>query len=87
MRALVSPFLLVVTAIAGCGEKESVRTVEWYRSQDTERKAVIARCENNPGERALMPNCINAKQADNEKALSRRGWLAPDAANVGKDKD
>ncbi|AEC20743.1 hypothetical protein PT7_2203 [Pusillimonas sp. T7-7] len=48
---------------------------------------MIIKCKANPGELALAPNCVNAKQANNEKALSRRGWLTPDAANPGKGKD
>lgn len=87
MRALITPLLFVTATLVGCSEKEVVQTVDWYKSQHTERKAMIIKCKANPGELALAPNCVNAKQANNEKALSRRGWLTPDAANLGKGKD
>lgn len=87
MRALITPLLFVIATLVGCGEKEIVQTVDWYKSQDTERKAMIIKCKANPGELALAPNCVNAKQADNEKALSRRGWLTPNTADFGKSKD
>ncbi|GAE49189.1 plasmid-related lipoprotein [Xanthomonas arboricola pv. pruni str. MAFF 311562] len=38
-------------------------------------KEMIAKCKSNPGELAASPNCINAQQAQNEKDLSRRGYL------------
>lgn len=87
MRALITPLLFVIATLVGCSEKEIVQTVDWYKSQDTERKAMIIKCKANPGELALAPNCVNAKQADNEKALSRRGWLTPNTADFGKSKD
>lgn len=87
MRALTTLLLFVTAALVGCSEKETVKTVDWYKSQDAERKAMIIKCKANPGELALTPNCVNAKQADNEKALSRRGWLTPNTADFGKSKD
>jgi hypothetical protein len=87
MRYLIASVLLATLALIGCSEKEIVQTVDWYKAQDTDRKAMIAKCKANPGELSLTPNCVNAKQADNEKSLSRRGWLKPDAVDLGKDKD
>ncbi|MFM2281206.1 MAG: hypothetical protein RLZZ444_3437 [Pseudomonadota bacterium] len=77
--------VLVVTAVlAGCGENTPVQTVDWYKAHDTERKAMIAKCKANPGELAASPNCINAQQAQNEKDLSRRGFLKLPPVDAGK---
>jgi hypothetical protein len=86
MKSLIASVLFTTAALVGCSEKEIVQTVDWYKTQDADRKAMVAKCKANPGELILTPNCVNAKQADNEKALSRRGWLKPDAVDLGKDK-
>lgn len=45
---------------------------------------MIAKCKANPGELAASPNCINAQQAQNEKDLSRRGFLKLPPVDAGK---
>lgn len=70
--------LFVVAAVlTGCGDKTPVQTVEWYKDHDAERKEMVAKCGDNPGQNELTANCVNAKQADKEKANARRGWLTP----------
>ncbi|CBA17119.1 EexN family lipoprotein [Xanthomonas albilineans] len=76
--------LVVVAVLAGCGENTPIQTVDWYKAHDTERKAMIATCKVNPGELAASPNCINAQQAQNEKDLSRRGFLKMPQVDAGK---
>ena len=80
----LSSVLVVAAALAGCGENTPVQTVDWYKAHDTERKAMIAKCKANPGELAASPNCINAQQAQNEKDLSRRGFLKLPPVDAGK---
>ncbi len=80
----LSIVLVVAAALAGCGENTPVQTVDWYKANDTERKAMIAKCKANPGELAASPNCINAQQAQNEKDLSRRGFLKLPPVDAGK---
>lgn len=52
-------------ALTGCTKEalEPVNTVEWYKTHDTERKAMLTKCLNNPGQLAETPNCVNAKEA------------------------
>ena len=57
----VVAILAVLTALSACSRK--VQTVEWYQAHETERKAMVAECKNNPGEGQSDPNCINAGQA------------------------
>ncbi len=68
-----------VTILAGCSESEPVQTVDWYKEHNAERLAMLEKCRNNPGEKQLTPNCMNAKQADNEASNARRGYVQPPA--------
>lgn len=81
---------LAITGIfTGCGENTPVQTVEWYKSDnhDVERKEMLAKCQNNPGELAASPNCINAQKAQTEKDLSRRSYLKMPSVDLGKKGD
>lgn len=80
----LSIILVVAAVLAGCGENTPVQTVDWYKAHDAERKEMLAKCKNNLGEHAASPNCLNAQQADNEKANARRGWLKPGAIDLEK---
>ena len=67
-------FVVAVALLAGCDEKETVQTVDWYKTQEAERLAMIKKCDANPGELALSPNCINAKKAANQITVDKRGY-------------
>jgi hypothetical protein len=61
----LSVFLVMLVALTGCkDENQEVQTVEWYKTHEVERKAMVTTCEDNPGELAITPNCVNAKAAD-----------------------
>ena len=51
-------FLLFFSAVVlvGCGEKTPVQTVDWYKTHDAERLAMIEKCAANPGELAASPD-------------------------------
>lgn len=51
----------LLAALAGCSE--STQTVEWYKEHEAERKTMLEKCRNNPGDLAASPNCVNARQA------------------------
>lgn len=70
----VSFVLAVAVILAGCGESTTVRTVDWYKNHDAERKSMILKCEESPGELATTPNCINAKTAANHLAVDKRDY-------------
>lgn len=55
---------LVLSCIFTASFAAEVQTVDWYKANKTERKAVLATCRNNPGELAKTPNCVNASRAD-----------------------
>lgn len=66
-RALVG---LLAMALAGCSDDE-IRDVHYYVEHPKERATQITKCENNPGQMRLEPNCINAG-----KALWKAGMLS-----------
>lgn len=71
---------LAAAVIAGCNEEnkksvEEVKTVDYYMTNKDEMKEVLKKCNNNPGELALTPNCINAGKADNKLVWSSRGGI------------
>ena len=70
----ISIVLIVAAVLAGCGEKTPVQTVDWYKTHEAERIAMIKECSANPGELAASPNCINAKTAANHLAVDKRGY-------------
>ena len=45
---------------------DPVHDVEWYKTHEGERKDMLTRCHNNPGQLAITPNCVNAEQAARE---------------------
>lgn len=51
------------------------KTVTYYDEHDGERKAVLARCRDNPGQLRDTPDCVNAERADAQKDLARRAHL------------
>ncbi|MEB1609826.1 EexN family lipoprotein [Xanthomonas campestris pv. campestris] len=51
------------------------KTVTYYAEHNDERKTVLTRCRDNPGELRETPDCVNAERADAKKALARRGHL------------
>ena len=69
-------YLLFFSAVVlvGCGDKTPVQTVDWYKTHEAERIAMIKECSANPGELAASPNCINAKTAANHLTVDKRGY-------------
>jgi hypothetical protein len=68
MRASTFVFAIsMIFALSACSEP--VQTAEWYKEHQAERKAMMEKCANNPGELRGTPNCINAQQAARMEAL------------------
>lgn len=70
----------LLTALTGCNEEkkaeaepEVVQTVDWYKEHAAERRVMLDKCKNNPGELAATPNCVNASRADASATWSARG--------------
>ena len=74
MKKLSTLLIVAAAVLVGCGEKTPVQTVDWYKTHDAERLAMIEKCTANPGELAASPNCINAKTAANHLVVDKRGY-------------
>jgi hypothetical protein len=77
MTKLNLGLFLALMALPACADQ--VNTVDWYVDHPDERKAEIARCDNNPGELQNTPDCINAKEAG-RKAVEVKAKQALDNA-------
>ncbi|MGS0550511.1 EexN family lipoprotein [Xanthomonas oryzae] len=65
---------LLMLLLAGCGDSEPTRTVSEYKADKELRASTLAACKNNPGDKGLSPNCINAGHAEDEVLNARRGY-------------
>lgn len=63
--------VLALIVLAGCAP-EATHDVAFYMDNPKNRGEKIAECKNNPGEKALMANCINAVQAEYKAMLRGR---------------
>ncbi|MCE4551929.1 EexN family lipoprotein [Xanthomonas hortorum] len=62
-------------ALTSQAHADAPKTVTYYAEHNDERKTVLTRCRDNPGELRETPDCVNAERADAKKALARRGHL------------
>jgi hypothetical protein len=44
--------------------RDATKSVSWYQAHKAERLIVVAECNDNPGELAAAPNCVNALRAN-----------------------
>jgi hypothetical protein len=56
--------LPILAMLASCGE--ATKTVSEFKADDPLRASTLAGCQNNPGEWATTPNCVNAETATQE---------------------
>ena len=76
--------VLVSTAIASPAWAEA-NTVDWYVAHEDERKAMEAKCANDPGDLQNDPDCINAKEAGRQAALDTAREKLDNGADRVKD--
>ncbi|HET9239204.1 MAG TPA: EexN family lipoprotein [Oligoflexus sp.] len=71
--------LIVVTSFiaAGCEKEKDVKTVEWFKEHEKERREMLAKCNDNPGELIATPNCFNANRAESSMTWSSRSGMRP----------
>jgi hypothetical protein len=64
---LLSAFVMGLS-LTSCTKEalDPVHDVQWYKTHEGERKDMLAKCHNNPGQLAITPNCVNAEQAARE---------------------
>ncbi|ECT3230448.1 EexN family lipoprotein [Salmonella enterica subsp. enterica serovar Kentucky] len=72
MKKILIP-LLVVSALSGCKDNEPTHDVQYYLDNPKERTEKLAECKNNPGEKALAANCLNAGEAQRKAMFQGDG--------------
>lgn len=92
-KSLVSAVVFFSIVLTACGKSEAIRTVDYYKSHDVERKEMLEKCRNEMGVKAAVSdNCMNATKAKTalETSASRNTYtelevLKPsDLSNLGK---
>jgi hypothetical protein len=58
-------FVVTAVSAAGCAPvpDRATQTVDYYTGHAKERQMMLEQCQNNPGEIARSPNCVNAMAA------------------------
>ncbi len=58
-------FVVTAVSAAGCAPVPDLgtQTVDYYTGHAKERQTMLEQCQNNPGELARSPNCVNAMAA------------------------
>ncbi len=70
-KSLISTLMFSVAILAGCSESEATQTVDYYKTHDIERKAMLEKCRNKMGAKAATSdNCINATKANTALEVS-----------------
>lgn len=72
MKKLIIPLLMVLT-LSACKD-EPTNDVQYYLDNPSERAEKLAECKNNPGEKAIAANCLNAGEAQ-RKAMFQGGGM------------
>ena len=72
MQKQIALMLLAGIVFTGCSG-EPTHDVQYYLNHVPERSAKIADCRNNPGEKRIEPNCVNAREAERQAGLKGDG--------------
>ena len=65
---------LLSVGLIAC-HRETIHDVAWWKAHGSDRKDMIARCENNPGLMEHNPNCENSEQALSDMMFDHHGSL------------
>lgn len=71
---------LFITALAltlvACKTEETM-SVEFYLANPDARKLKLTECANNPGDKAIQANCVNAKEAQHKSLFDPKNTGMP----------
>lgn len=73
----VVPVLLACGWLAGCSRESAAHTVDWYLAHTADRRALVGRCENDPGTLGRTPACVNAMAAAAQAGIGSLRDLPP----------
>ncbi|EJE4644421.1 EexN family lipoprotein [Vibrio parahaemolyticus] len=69
MKIKLLSICMLAGLITACSD-EVTNDVQYYLDNPNVRAEKIAECANNPGEKAVSPNCLNAREAEKQAMLS-----------------
>jgi hypothetical protein len=71
--------VVTLSAVTACAPapKQAQHAVDHYRSHPGERREVLERCTNDPGDEERTPNCVNARAAENIEGIGSLKSLPP----------
>jgi hypothetical protein len=71
--------VVTLTSAVGCAPApdRASHTVDEYRSDAKLREREFARCAKDPGSRDVLPDCINAREAERREGVGSLRKLAP----------
>lgn len=79
--------IAVAGILSACHSTEPTRSVEWFKVHHEEMQATLVACNNNPGELAATPNCMNAAEARNAVTWNAKGaGVKVEPLTFGKEK-
>lgn len=64
--------LCVMVGLLSACNGEVTHDVRYYLDNADERAVKLAECGNNPGEKDISPNCVNAREAETKAMLSSK---------------
>lgn len=70
--------------LAGCTPAEPDHDKAYWRAHDAERATKLAACQNDPGQLAARPNCVNARAAEADAVTSKFYDVRKPASRVDK---
>jgi len=62
--------------LVACKTEETM-TVDYYLANPEARKEKLIQCANNPGEKAIQANCVNAKEAQHKSLFNSENTGMP----------
>lgn len=74
---LALSLLLACAVLAGCSRGSAAHTVDWYLAHTADRRAMVGRCENDPGTLGKTPACVNAMAAAAQAGIGSLRDLPP----------
>ena len=69
--------LLTCAALTSCSRESAAHTVAWYLAHTADRRAMVGRCENDPGTLGKTPACVNAMAAAAQAGIGSLRDLPP----------
>lgn len=72
-KALNLGLIVAAGILSACHPTEPTHSVEWFKEHRDALEETVAKCNSNPGELMLTPNCVNASRAQGDITWGGKG--------------